>query len=769
ESWSGEHSKESLSLHLRSMSGPRKGWIPLISGVILGVTLSFLLLSPPDESPVFCPATSYSEFVDSAEHWVVNQEKTPQVPPADTKQGPQVVRARFAATELGIRERIIVLVWAETGRLAVALNGTLAKHVSRVVALADSARLDVETSLLPSMIPYKSNSLHAHTHILNAVFNYTLQENYDWFLMMKESTYINPFVLQEMINKMSWSDKVIVGVPDSLNAGRCVLDAGILLSNPTMQMLIQQRHVCNNMLAASDEQGMEMCIYAATNVSCRGEHEGQEYRFWRVSGTDAPHEELERWAMESPSLNVSLSVGNILSTADASALHDHFIQVEVDKVEAEISLMETEIEGMGEDLPDGPSWPVGTKPWAHAPNRYQVPVWEFFTMTEIFKNEPNQNVRPLEGSDKEDIEEVIEAAKELVEEEEGERSLELVRVAGGYRQFDAARGMDYMVDVVYRDVNTEETIEKRVHLARIIERTTLVNTVPYVKEDADLTIVVPIAEEIEVLPARRLLARQARLCTSPTEENRHTRVVVAVSARVEQKSVVFIQNDLEELKKRCSRSSLEASVLSVSSDQPSSLHAAEALDEAIDHFGPQSMFLLLSPYSDIQKELLDRARINTIKKFQVFLPIPFMEYHPTISGMDLKEGEKPDDESTRQRALGTLKDPSPPQRTKGLMVQKEHGRFDPLDFSVVCIYGSDYMEVRPRLMNGKRIDVGSAFLNMPGGVHVLRAIEPALRIRYHRRECDPDLEEDDLLRCTQSRRENLAAKDQLARLVFNKE
>ncbi|KAF8358729.1 mig-22 [Pristionchus pacificus] len=750
------------------MSGARTG-LPLLGGILLGLFISYSLFAPPDETPLVCPVARAPEFIDSSEFWTVNQEKTPQTPPADTKQGSQVARARFAATELGIRERILVLVWAETGRLAAALNGTLAKHVSRVVALADSVRLDVEMSLLPSLVPFKSNSLHAHTHILNAVFNYTLQENYDWFLIMKESTYINPFALQEMINKMSWSEKVILGVPDSSNPGRCVLDAGILLSNPTMQMLIQQRHVCNNMLAGSDEQGMEMCIHAATNVSCRTEHQGREYRFWRVSGTESPHEEIQRWSMETPSLNSSLSVGSILSTADASALHDHFIRVEVDKVEAEILKMEEEIEGMEEDLPDGPSWPIGTKPFAHAPNRYQVPVWEFFTATEIFKNEPNQNVRPITGSDKEDIDEIIESAKRKAEEEEGDRRVEFVRVSGGYRQFDAARGMDYMVDLVYRDVNNEETIERRIHLARIIERTTLVNTVPYVKEDADLTIVVPIAEEVEVLPGRRLLARQARLCTSPTEENRHTRVVVAVSARVEHKSLIFIQNDLEELKKRCKRSSLEASLLSVSSDNPSSLHAAEALDEAIDHFGPQSMFLLLSPYADIQKELLDRARINTIKKFQVFLPIPFIEYHPTISGMDLKDGEKPDDESTRQRALGTLKDAAPPQRTKGLMVQKEHGRFDPLDFSVVCIYGSDYMEVRPRLMNGKRIDVGSAFLNMPPGVHILRAIEPALRLRYHRRECDPDLEEDDLLRCTQSRRENLAAKDQLARLVFNKE
>lgn len=41
-------------------------------------------------------------------------------------------------------------------------------------------------------------------------------------------------------------------------------------------MCCRQRHVCNNMLAGSDEQGMEMCIHAATNVSCRTEHQVRE-------------------------------------------------------------------------------------------------------------------------------------------------------------------------------------------------------------------------------------------------------------------------------------------------------------------------------------------------------------------------------------------------------------------------------------------------------------------------------------------------------------
>lgn len=45
--------------------------------------------------------------------------------------------------------------------------------------------------------------------------------------------------------------------------------------------------------------------------------------------------------------------------------------------------------------------------------------------------------------------------------------------------------------------------------------------------------------------------------------------------------------------------------------------AAAALDETIGHFGQQMMYLLLSPHADIQREFLDRVRINTIRHFQV--------------------------------------------------------------------------------------------------------------------------------------------------------
>lgn len=44
-----------------------------------------------------------------------------------------------------------------------------------------------------------------------------------------------------------------------------------------------------------------------------------------------------------------------------------------------------------------------------------------------------------------------------------------------------------------------------------------------------------------------------------------------------------------------------------------------ALDVAIDKYGPNAIYVILSPHADIQREYLDRTRINTIKKYQVLI------------------------------------------------------------------------------------------------------------------------------------------------------
>uniref|UniRef100_A0A915CB52 Hexosyltransferase n=1 Tax=Parascaris univalens TaxID=6257 RepID=A0A915CB52_PARUN len=766
--------------------GARTG-VPLALGLLFGVIISLAIL-PREEylSIGLCPfAESPSlEEEESSEHWQVIVKKKP--PTNANVQLGKVARARFAATELGTREKLLVIILGQSS-LTVALNASIGHHVPRMQLFVDASRVDADIALLPNLTPYRLNGQHAHVSILNSIFNMTLHENYDWFYVMPDTTYVNPFELMNFVNHVNWNRRVAIGgTSNSVADRKCTLQAGILLSNPAMQSLIQQRHICNSIASNSDHTAFEMCIHHATNLSCLSEYQGMKYNWWKVDGMGfggadsgmTIHDKVSWWARSSK-FNRSLSVSPLLSEADARALHEHFVNVEVGRVDLEIEQLIAEIESLSADIPDGPSWPVGVPPYSKPPNRHQVPKWEFFTSNEIFKNDGNQNVYALSGDDKVDVDEVLAAARKFAEGASGMAAdLEFVQLQDGYRMFDAMRGMDYMVDLLYRNQFGEPVVH-RVHLTRSVASTQLMHQVPYVKEDTDLTIVVPVGSNDEVGAVRRLLARQARLCQASAGDSRQTRIVVAVRA-VDSAALRLINNDLVELRLRSSQTETMLLLLKAESHP---VIAAAALDEAVDHFGQQMIYLLLSPHADIQREFLDRVRINTIKNFQVFFPMPFVEFHPQVVGLSeavnnrmnaynthLQQGDIDD----MQRLFGDRLSLIEKLRTnaflrsgKQLVVHKDQGHFDRSDFSVLALYGVDYLRARSRLdAKTLLLDLSSLFLGQ-SDVHMMRAVEPALRLRYHTRECDPQLVDSDYARCLVSRREGIATKSQLANVLFN--
>lgn len=54
------------------------------------------------------------------------------------------------------------------------------------------------------------------------------------------------------------------------------------------------------------------------------------YKVWRVDGTQTAHDAIDKWRTHE-AFNKSIAVAKLLSDADASALHDHFVSVEVAK------------------------------------------------------------------------------------------------------------------------------------------------------------------------------------------------------------------------------------------------------------------------------------------------------------------------------------------------------------------------------------------------------------------------------------------------------
>lgn len=66
-----------------------------------------------------------------------------------------------------------------------------------------------------------------------------MHEKFDWYYVIPDTTYVNPFELMRFVNHVNWNRHVAIGVGMQDNPNRCTLQAGILLSNLAMQSLVQ--------------------------------------------------------------------------------------------------------------------------------------------------------------------------------------------------------------------------------------------------------------------------------------------------------------------------------------------------------------------------------------------------------------------------------------------------------------------------------------------------------------------------------------------------
>ncbi len=78
---------------------------------------------------------------------------------------------------------------------------------------------------------------------------------------------------------------------------------------------------------------------------------------------------------------------------------------------------------------------------------------------------------------------------------------------------------------------------------------------------------------------------------------------------------------------------------------------------------------------------------------------------------------------------------------------------------------SDVQENEDILEN---LDIYDMFVKY-SGLHVFRAVEPALHQKYSYQPCNPRLSEDIYQRCVQSSLDSLGSRSQLAMLLFEQE
>jgi hypothetical protein len=291
---------------------------------------------------------------------------------------------------------------------------------------------------------------------------------------------------------------------------------------------------------------------------------------------------------------------------------------------------------------------------------------------------------------------------------------------------------------------------------------------PYVTESSVVHIVIVLREDDEIAPAERFISSFAKNMMAKSDKSELT--------------LVLLNRDIGNVKALAqtlnAQYKKQGSKISILSSKISSLNRSGmdfiAVDLISSRVEPGTLIFLCNPFTEIYPDVLNRVRINTISGWQLFSPIPFAEYNPEVSFPGLSKAE-------------------------ALNISTNQGFYDIHETQHISFYMADYLngknvvsyeyhikflaiiifsfearktfEMEQPLVKADR-DLQGEF-NSPHEsiltmftrmrqLHVLRAVEPHLRIRYHERKCETR-------QCRESFLLSQGTRSQLAQFALDRE
>lgn len=240
----------------------------------------------------------------------------------------------------------------------------------------------------------------------------------------------------------------------------------------------------------------------------------------------------------------------------------------------------------------------------------------------------------------------------------------------GYRIFDLSRGMDYTLDLGFRDVGTGKEVVKKFEVCKPLGKVEFI-PVPYVTENSRVTIILPV-EETSINLALEFLHNYS-MTIMDRKEKTFLMLVLLYQDESSNKGTDDVFYDIKKFATKTTNKykNDDIKIAWVSIRLPpfngiltiSDYNAMDfaIVDLALKKIGVESLILILDVHSNISSDFLNRVRMNTIPNFQIFSIIPFRQYNPKIS------------------------------QISDLELNKNGGHFDKEEFRFVAFYGKDYV------------------------------------------------------------------------------
>ncbi|XP_052461731.1 chondroitin sulfate synthase 2-like [Carassius gibelio] len=748
---------------------------PVIIGISLGFTLSLLSVSWVEESCDINSITdegiilsqdgslkgarrpnSISTGNDDGEEEEDFQPRIIPYKPVEQSQPKKIFRAKYISTELGIRERLFVGIITSKNTintLGVAVNRTISHHLDNVVFFTGTRSRKIPHGMV--VVTHGDERLIWNMfQTIKYILEHYITE-YDWFYLAQDDTYTQANRIKALVEHLSIDRVLYMGSPEVFIGGEmqgryCYGGFGFLLSRSLLLRLQPFLENCrNDIFSARHDEWLGRCIIDYADTSCVEAFEGQKYYYYEMGKNPDPSKE------DNVQFNNALTVHPVSDPEQMYRLHKHFTEIQLQKTYEEIEKLQAEIKNVSVVAFEGNRsalWPVGINPPFEPKTRFEVLRWDYFTEDQVYSCIDGSPKCELHGIDKLDVADVIETAMgELNKKYKPVLHLKKQKFINGYRRFDPTRGMEYTLDLQLEVVNQKghsRSITKRVHLVRPLSRIEII-PMPYVTEATRVHIILPVTLQ-DRERVRRFLDVYATNAFETSENAILTFLFIYTPFEAQQVN----QNDIfASVKAQISAyehryPTVKVPWISVKSGSPSQIKFMDLISKK---HPVDTLFFIATVETSINSEFLNRCRMNSINNWQVFFPIHFQFYNPHIS--------------YHNQSLPNTMD-----------LVKESGHFDRSSFTEACFYNSDYMMTRTRMSSDvqeneeilENLDIYDIFVRY-SGLHVFRAVEPALNQKYSYQPCNPHLSEDIYQRCVQSTLDSLGSRSQLAMLLFEQE
>ncbi|XP_020615853.1 chondroitin sulfate glucuronyltransferase-like [Orbicella faveolata] len=775
----------SFSRKMKSVRGMRfRPVIPAIIGVSLGFALSMFYIPVVEQQCLYDLEESQVLILghqkqpgDFESRKTTSEESKPvvhnTVPPKVTHFS-YGLRPFYVASELGHRDKLLVGILTSEENidsLVLAVNNTWAPLLPKIIFFTPFSRdvdfyekyskvlglpivqlADVEdenfskTKMSFKMLKYM------HDHYAN---------NFEWFMRVEDAMYLKPEKLVELLNSVNSSKDVYLGRPGSFRANGgngdgdlythekyCQGGAGVALSRSALMKLVPHLDSClEDALTEHEDVELGRCLFKNVRLQCTWSYETSEL-FYHIP-KDSESNDIINLIKERRMSRV-ISLHPVTDPLVMYKMHRYYTELELNRTFVETRTLQNVIKDMLPYLPDGvpekrPSWPIGFRQPFKPQSRFEVLQWEYFTDTSSYGfTEVNPKV-PLRGDYKRDVEDVKETAIKMLSREYSSAQKEF-RLINGYRRVDPRRGAEYILDIGIKNTGSkEDSTVRRVHLLRPYTRVESIQ-MPTAIEQRGIHLVLPVTRG-DTDKLDEFLQMYQKVCLQ-TGENV---VLLTVFVNVRDGTIKKTGEDpfaggkalIARYKQKYTWAQLPWIQIGVRYNSVTLL-----MDIVTMKLPANALIFLTALRVEFNVNFLNRCRVNALSGEQVFFPIPFAYYDPSIV--------------YRQRPVP---DVIPVHRDTGRWAQgpRDMACFDNKDYKDLRMSNDDFLKEHKT----PALDLMEVFSASP--LHVFQAVDIDLRKRFQNVTCDPHLKEDEYNECLTIKAEGMASRSQLALLMFEME